>query len=228
MEWIAHRGKTNQALENTTEAFKAAAIDSLYQGIECDVYPSVDGEFFVYHDEDFSRLSNFQTRLLDLTSLEIEAIKLRNTKGQEYAIPKLTQFLDICKKYQKRPIIEIKKVHQFQELHQLLQLLEPYLKLNPIIISFQIDYLKYLRALAPIELLFLTSTINDEMIYDCRVNEFGFNLHEKLLNHTTVTLLKKKGFKVGFWTVSKQEKARLAEKLEVDYLTVDTTHFSTD
>ncbi|MCK9236121.1 MAG: glycerophosphodiester phosphodiesterase family protein [Acholeplasmataceae bacterium] len=228
MEWIAHRGKTNQALENTTEAFKAAAIDALYQGIECDIYPSIDGEFFVFHDEDFSRLSNYKTRLLDLTSFEIEAIKLYDINGQAYAVPKLTHFLDICKTHQKRPIIEIKQVHQFQELHQLLQILEPYLSLNPMIISFQIDYLKYLRALAPIELLFLTSTINDEMIYDCRVNEIGFNLHEKLLNDTTVALLKKKGFKIGFWTVSKQEKARLAEKLQVDYLTVDTTHFSTD
>ena len=43
MEYIAHRGKTQEALDNTIEAFEHAGQDAHFIGIECDIHSTLDG-----------------------------------------------------------------------------------------------------------------------------------------------------------------------------------------
>lgn len=221
MKYIAHRGKTIHALENTKEAFLDAAKDSHYDGIECDIYTSRDGEFFVFHDESTKRLSREKHLVMDLTFDELKQIKLTDKLSNFYEIPHIIEFLDICKTYQKQPVIEIKKLHDITNLHNFLALLDDYRGLNPIVISFNIDYLKYLRAISNIELYLLTNDINDQLIYDCRVNELNFNIDKKIINKEIVTKLKKKGFKVAVFTVNSKKQENEFKNLKIDLLTTD-------
>ena len=221
MKIVAHRGKTNQALENTIEAFLAAARDHQFEGIECDVYSTIDHEFVIHHDHHLSRLANDDRLIMDLTYKKLENINLKGIDGTLYKIPHLVEFLNICKNHQKRPIIEIKKLHDISLLHNLLTLLDDYMDLNPMIISFDLNYLKYLRTLSNIDLYILTTEITGQLMYDCRVNEINFYINKESVTKDLVDVLKNKGFMVGVFTVNDHDTRVLCEKLKVDYLTTD-------
>lgn len=221
MKYIAHRGKTDNALENTIEAFIAAANDPHFDGIECDIYTTQDKEFVIHHDHTLERFADMDDQIMDLTYDEIKNIKLYDKNSNVYHIPHLVEFLDICKKHQKRPIVEIKKIHDISLLHNLLVLLEDYEMINPMIISFDLNYLKYLRTSSTLDLYYLTNEITDEMMYDCRVNEINFYINKESVCKQTITTLKKKGFLIGVFTVNDKKTEELCKSLELDYITTD-------
>jgi len=221
MEYIAHRGKTIKFLENTVEAFVDAAKDSHFDGIECDVYTTLDHEFVIHHDHNFLRLAQDERHIMDVTYQELESINLVDQKNKTYKVPHLVEFLNICKTYKKRPIIEIKEIHDITLLHQLITLLDDYMEISPTIISFNINYLKYLRTISHIDLYFLTTEITEQFMYDCRVNEINFNINKESLSKETISILKKKGFKVGVFTVNEQDIENNCKKLNVEFITTD-------
>jgi glycerophosphoryl diester phosphodiesterase len=216
MEYIAHRGKTQKALENTLEAFEHAGQDNHFVGIECDIHSTLDGIFIVHHDDSIKQLDN--KKIVELNFQEIKNIKLEG----KYQIPLLEEFLDICKKYQKVPMIEIKKVADIEHLQQLITMLELYQDIKPVIISFNMNYLKYLRTQTQFDMYFLTTEISDQNMYDCRVNEINFYINKESLNKETIKTLKSKGFKIGVFTVNETEIEKHAKNLEIDFLTTDT------
>ena len=220
MEYIAHRGKTKEALENTLEAFIEAGKDQHYVGIECDIHSTLDGVFVVHHDETLKRLADDERNIIDVNYEDIKDIELSD-ETKSYALPTLESFLDICMTYKKIPMIEIKRVSNIEHLNQLLIMLELYHELNPIIISFNINYLKYLRAISNLELYFLTKEITEQNMYDCRVNEINYYINKESIDKLTIKTLKSKGFKIGVFTVNDEETEEEAKKLNIDYLTTD-------
>ncbi len=88
---IAHRGlHGNGVCENSREAFTSAIEAGL--PIELDVNVSADGECFVIHDDDLSRLCDADVFLSSLNSDEIK--KYRLTVGGE-DIPTLREVLEL-------------------------------------------------------------------------------------------------------------------------------------
>lgn len=221
MKYIAHRGKTINALENTKEAFIDAALDSHFEGIECDIYTSSDHEFIVFHDESTKRLSTKNQKIMDLSYDEIKQIKLYDKNKKIYGIPHLVEFLDICKAHQKNPIIELKKIHDISLLNNLFVILDDYANLEPVIISFNMNYLKYLRAISNIKLYLLTTDVDDQLIYDCRVNELNLYINKESLNKSLVEKLKKKGFSIGVFTVNDKKIESKCRELNIDLFTTD-------
>jgi glycerophosphoryl diester phosphodiesterase len=221
MKYIAHRGKTTNALENTKEAFTAAALDPHFDGIECDIYTSNDGEFVIFHDESTKRLSSENYQLMDLSYEKIKQLTLFDKKKNTYEVPHLVEFLDICKMHNKKPIIEIKKIHDITQLNNLFVILDDYANLEPIIISFNINYLKYLRALSIIDLYLLTTDVDDELIYDCRVNSLNLYINKESVNKALIQKLKKKGFNIGVFTVNDKKNEAICKELVIDLLTTD-------
>lgn len=220
MEYIAHRGKTKEALENTLEAFIEAGKDQHYVGIECDIHSTLDGVFVVHHDDTLKRLADDERNIIDVNYEDLKDIELSD-ETKSYALPTLESFLDICMTYKKIPMIEIKRVSNIEHLNQLLIMLELYHELNPIIISFNINYLKYLRAISNLELYFLTKEITEQNMYDCRVNEINYYINKESIDKLTIKTLKSKGFKIGVFTVNDEETEEEAKKLNIDYLTTD-------
>jgi glycerophosphoryl diester phosphodiesterase len=172
----------------------------------------------VHHDDSIKNLNNDNRKIIDMDFHEIKDVKLEG----KYDIPTLETFLEICKTYKKIPMIEIKKVANIEHLNQLLILLDLYKDIKPIIISFNINYLKYLRAISDIELYFLTTEITDQNMYDCRVNELNYYINKESLNGQTIKVLKSKGFKIGVFTVNEKEIEEQAKKLSLNYLTTDS------
>ncbi len=225
MKQIAHRGLSSQAPENTIASFNLAAQNEHFYGIECDIYTTKDNEFVVFHDEDLKRMLKIPSNLMDLTYEELSSYPIKSgSKIKTYPnqnIPKLTDYLDICEANQKAAIIEIKKVHEMEQLSLLLEILEQYPTVEKIVISFNLSYLKYMRSISEIELQYLTEKVTDSLIYDLRVNHIDFSINQASAKPNLIAKLKKKGFKIAIYTVNNKYQARRLEKLGIDYITSD-------
>ena len=109
MLWIAHRGESFDAPENTMSAFRLAGQTGA-DGIECDIHLTLDGEIVCIHDADTRRTSNgnfkiAETLFADLRNLDFGSWK--DVKWQGEKIPLLAELLDIVKPGMK-VFIEIK------------------------------------------------------------------------------------------------------------------------
>ena len=225
MKYIAHRGFSSKAPENSIPAFELAALSNTHFGIECDVHQTKDDQFVVFHDDNLKRMTRKDVLLADLTYDELKLIPLKSGKNiRKYTnstIPLLVNMLEICSKSNKTAVIELKRLNDISQLLNLMSLIEQFPGLSVVIISFNMNYLKFLRAISNVPLQLLTSTLNDEIIYDCRVNQLDFSLDKKIAIQKNIKRLKKEGFKISVWTVDDPKKAESLRKSGIDYITTD-------
>ena len=71
VKYIAHRGMSGYAPENTLAAFKLAG-EYGYYGCECDVVETLDGEFVILHDDTVDRTTNGTGYIMELTYNQIK------------------------------------------------------------------------------------------------------------------------------------------------------------
>ena len=95
----AHRGASAYAPENTLEAFQLA-IDMKSDGIELDVYLTVDGELAVIHDGAIDRTSNGTGKVTELPFSEMRKYDFGysdkfNGKYKNVKIPSLAEVFDL-------------------------------------------------------------------------------------------------------------------------------------
>ncbi len=225
MKYIAHRGLSSKAPENTIPAFELAAKEQRYFGIECDVQMTKDNQFVIFHDDDLQRMTKAKVRVRDLTYEELMEYNISKGNGikkyKDLKIPLLTDYLEICSFHSKTAVIEVKHVHDITMLTDLINLLDDYPSLTVIIISFNMNYLKYLRAITQAELHYLSDSITESEIYDARVNQLGLSLRKDIISKTLVNRLKKEGFKIAVYTVNDTKDALKFQNLGIDYLTTD-------
>ncbi len=225
MKLIAHRGFPKKAPENTIPSFQLAAKSKLHFGIECDIRQTKDDVFVIFHDNDLKRLMKSPLKIAELTYEELQEFTFkagRNIKKYpDLKVPMLSEFLDICASSKKTPFIEIKQLNDITQAISLLTLIENYPKVKVVVISFNINYLKFIRALSDITLQLLTDKINDDIIYDCRANHIDLSLEKKILTKNVIKRLKKEGFKIGVWTVDDSRHIEIYKKMGVHYLTSD-------
>mgnify|MGYP000934229562 FL=1 len=133
----------------------------------------------------------------------------------------MSDFLEICSHNNKTAIIEIKKLSSISQSINLFTLLDKYPGLDVIVISFDMNYLKFIRAISNLPLQFLTSTLDDAIIYDCRANQIDLSLDKKIAIQKNIKRLKKEGFKIAVWNVDDPKKAASLQKSGIDFLTTD-------
>lgn len=114
-----HRGLSSAAPENTVPAFTLAGQGGAW-GIETDVHESTDGVFYVFHDDTVDRMTDGTGNIAEMTSTQIDALNIdAGSHIEEYPglkIPKLSEYLAICKKYGCIPVIELKNITNYDDL----------------------------------------------------------------------------------------------------------------
>ena len=140
---IAHRGLwEGEIVENSIPAYKNA-IEHGYP-IEIDVHKSLDGELFVFHDDNLSRLANADSEIQYLHSKDIKALNLNNTLEK---IPTLKEVLKIVDG--KVPILlEIKNQKDSSIVKRVVEEIKDY-KGEIAVQSFNPFYIIKLKKLAP-------------------------------------------------------------------------------
>lgn len=108
--YIAHRGDTRLAPENTMPAFMLARQFG-FNAIETDISVTSDGHFVLLHDDTINRTSNGIGPISGMTLEEARQYDYGAWFDQQYngtSIVTLTEFLHWCRMTGIRPVLEIK------------------------------------------------------------------------------------------------------------------------
>lgn len=223
---IAHRGLSGLESENTIEAFVAAANRSYY-GIECDIHITKDHEFVVIHDYDTKRVSHQNLVIKDSLYQELLEINLYDylyENPQPFRkIPRLQDYLEVCKKYEKVAIIELKPRFTMDQIKKLLKILDEYNYLSQsIIISFDLENLINLRKInKELSLQYLIKDFDQEALDNCRKHKFDINLNYQNLSLEIVKKFHKYHIKVNTYTVNNPIVALMLVTWNVDFITTN-------
>lgn len=242
--FIGHRGTSSKGgVENTLSAFKTA-LKLGFDGIETDVRVTLDNQFIVFHDNTLERLTNFSSKksLIDVnkaTFKELEMVQLSQKVNEKVVFDKVTLFKDylaICKKNQKIPVIELKwtnginssndnsENYDFSNLDRLVEMIQDYgLFDKAYIMTSMVGCLLYLREKYKVlKLQLLCSSKVEEYISICLKNNINLDVNFEFCTKEIVDLFHSAGLLVNIWTLN--DKTLLNKYLEmgVDMITSDT------
>ena len=218
---IAHRGLSSMETENTIEAFVAAANRN-YWGIETDVHVTKDGKFVVFHDDSTERMTG-KKLVVEKTSYKKLSKLVMDNNGIKSRIPLFEEYLDVCKKYGKKAVVELKNEFNSEDIKKLIKIIEKvnYIA-NVLFISFHFDNLIKVRTILPTQdVQFLTGTFSEDLLEKLRKNNFGIDIKYTELNEKNIAELKKKDILINCWTCDKPQKAAVLAALGVNYITTN-------
>lgn len=219
---IAHRGVSGLERENTKEAFILAGKKTYY-GIETDIHVTKDGKFIVCHDHNILRVTGVDLVIEDSNYEDIIKHKIYNfntEEKKELVFPYLTDYLTICKKYDKQAILEIKT--EVDELYAS-KIVEEVINCNwydkTTIISFNLNNLLHIRKKYDIKLQFLTGELDEELLNVLINNKIGLDYYFKNLTKDIVDYFHSNNLDVNCWTVDDEDDAYKLIQMGVDMIT---------
>ena len=219
---IAHRGLSGIERENTIRSF-TAAVNRSYYGTECDIHLTKDKKFVICHDDNISRVSNYDIKIKDVTLKALRKYRLKEfnseNDGDDLLVPTLDEYLDLHKKYNKHCIIEIKCDITPKQAKYLLDRIKE-MKDLIIFIAFDMNNLIKLRKLdKDIPMEFLASKYDENYIKDLVKYNFGLDIYYKELTKERISDLHKKGILVNAWTVNDKDVCEELIDWNIDFIT---------
>lgn len=221
---IAHRGVSGLEKENTCSAFVAAGNRS-YFGIETDVHLTADGKFIIIHDDDTLRVSG-ELYAVEETDFEtLRQICLLDTDGRrgraDLLLPELSEYIGICKKYDKVSVLELKNHMPPEAVRQIAETIrkEGWLE-QTIFISFDLPNLLALREALPEQpAQYLVSKIDGALLDTLKAHRLDLDIWYKALTPEFAAACRANQIKVNVWTVDTLEDCRRMTAWGVDYIT---------
>ena len=221
---IAHRGLSGIETENTNAAFIAAGNRS-YFGIETDVHKTSDGKFVVIHDDETGRVAAENISVEGSSFDDLRKVKLHSPDGTfgraDMLIPTLKEYINTCKRYEKKAILELKNEFTSDEIKSICNEIneEEYLS-EVIFISFCFDNLVRLREFYPGQTVqFLIDDYSDDL--PDLLSKHGFDLDIKYTSLTKerIETLHKNGIKVNCWTCNDKDVGEELCRYGIDFIT---------
>lgn len=221
---VAHRGLSGLEKENTNAAFVAAGNRS-YFGIETDVRKTADGKFVLNHDNHFKRVAGENLVVEESTAKLVHSVQLPDIDGTKDRVDlhpaKLENYISICKKYEKKCILELKDQVTREDLEAMIRVIEGFAYLeNVIFISFVYENLVLLRELLPAQpAQYLAFELNDEIIKMAVDADVDVNIRHQKLTPELIEKAHAAGRKVNCWTVNTREEGERLAAWGVDFIT---------
>ncbi len=230
--FIGHAG-CYFGMMNTEEAFFKAATVRGYQAIECDVKQSKDGVFVTCHDDVFGGVEIANTNWYDLK--DVEASVTRGGIKYTSKICTLERYLEICKQYNLKAIVELKyslgiNNNDQSRMPQLMELIEKVgMVENTIFLGSQYNCLIWTRnnGYSNISCQYLVNSMANDVFYQrCIDNnlDISFNIEYDTNNKEWIDKYHAAGKKVSCWTFSQYTTKEDLQKyidMGVDFVTCD-------
>lgn len=225
VQMVAHRGASGLALENTVLAFEEAGRRDYY-GIEADVRLTADGKFIIVHDSDLKRFGlDFSIEQTDFATLR--ALRFKDIYGESEDetcfLPTVEEYIDICKKYDKQAVLELKGemiADKIWELAQDISALGWFERTT--FISFQRDNLSALRRSYPdASAQYIVQQVEKGDIEFMLQNKIDGNFIWSSITPARVRKLHRAGLKVNCWTVDTRACALYMRACGVDMITTN-------
>jgi len=219
---IAHRGVSGLETENTKEAFIIAGNKSYY-GIETDVHVTLDGKFLICHDDNILRVTGKdliieQNNYNDIIKNKIYKFK---TDINQLEFPNLTDYINICKKYNKEAILEIKNEVKEEDALRIVEEIKSigWLEHTTIISFCMINLLNIRKYYKDIKLQFLTGEFNDDLLKILVNNNISLDYYFGNLTKEIIDKMHDNNLVVNCWTVDKEIDADNLIDMGVDMIT---------
>lgn len=220
---FAHRGGSLETSENTIEAFHyALSIGSDY--IETDVQLSKDGKVYIFHDDSLKRIANIDKEFSELSSSEINSIKIF---GNQH-IPTLEETLetfpttkfniDLKTDTVAEPALEILKKHNTKDRICIASFSDERIALAN-------DYLPGVcTSMGPNQILKVRlaawKLISPKLTSDCvQIPIYKYGI--KLATKTLVDFCHARDLKVHVWTINEAHAMEKLIKIGVDGIITD-------
>lgn len=232
---IAHRGVSGLEPENSIPAFIAAGNRS-YFGVETDVHATADGKFVVIHDSQTARVAGDDINIEQSSYRLVREIRLQNLgKLQKDAgitaddvsyrpdliIPSLEEYITICKKYDKKCVLELKGAFAPEMIAKMVEEIRALDYLDGVIfISFNFDNMVCLRNMLPNqEMELLISRYDSEVLGWLNQYNWDIDIRYSAITKEAVDEIHANGHKINCWTVDEKEFAETLVAWGVDYIT---------
>ncbi len=223
---VANRGLSGIETENTIFSFLAASNRS-YFGISCDLNISKDSTIIVTLDDTLLRLGLLNLYIPSFTYDELRKFSLVDRKTSNLDaniyIPKLADFLSICKVYRKVAFINLDKIAKIEQVDRIVEEVETLhdIKRTSLITSNKKHIAHLLKKVEKKYLFLVINKSSDEAFEYCK--NHGINVH---VTHGTVSkeFIKNMhlyGLKVSTGTVNDKEQAEKLIKYDIDYIFTD-------
>lgn len=234
---VAHRGLSGLEPENTVSAFIAAG-NRTYFGAECDVHVTKDGKFVVIHDDNTGRVAEKNINIDESTFEEVRTVALDNICGLErkivgadvhysnrsdLVIPEMHEYINICKKYGKKCVLELKNRIEKKYIKQIVDEIKELDYLDGVIfISFNLDNLIDLRSILPEQKIqYLVREYNKVLLDTLNKYKFDLDVYYGSLTKNIVEEVHANGHIVNCWTVDNKGDGERLASWGVDQITTN-------
>lgn len=229
---VAHRGMRSVAPENTTASFDEAGKHG-YWGAECDVYRTKDGVWIISHDSHTYRMMDKSAFIEKKTYKELMDMNVDNgvniDKYEDLKICSLEEYLDICKKYNMTPVIELKGKNNTEYYSEIVELANQF-EVNPVYISFHIENLQTMRRLTQCKMYYLVQKISEDDIEDAKsIENCGIDFNGNKDKNFKSDIIKKcqdAGLELGAWTINEEDDLQKLEQYGVTLITTDCIEYA--
>lgn len=226
-QMIAHRGMCGLEPENTNAAFVAAGNRSYY-GIEADVHKTSDGKFVIMHDENTLRMSGDDIEIAKATYETLRSLRLKQKDGKrgrtDLRIPSLEEYLEICRYYGKKAILELKDGFTSEEIDEICRVVEQleYME-QTVFISFRLNNLLLLKERNPEQAAqyLVEKDITDALIQEMADRNISIDAFQNAFTEEIIRKCREKGVVTNAWTVNEPEMARKLIDWGIDYITTN-------
>lgn len=222
---IAHRGLSGIECENTAAAFVAAGNRKSYFGIETDVHKTSDCNYVIIHDDETGRVADDNLNVENSLFSDLRKLRLNDKDGEireDLCLPTLSEYLRICKKYDKVGVLELKNPFMREDVKNIVQTVRKEYEIGKMIfISFDYQNLVYLREMEEeAKIQFLCSCdINEDLIEKLKKYNFDIDTYYSKLDEDNIKLLHLNGIEINCWTVDEPKYAEKLADWGVDYIT---------
>lgn len=229
---VAHRGMRSVAPENTTASFTEAGKHG-YWGAECDVYRTKDGVWIISHDSHTYRMMDKSAFIEKKTYEELMDMNVDNgvniDKYEDLKICSLEEYLDICKKYNMTPVIELKGKNNTEYYSEIVELANQF-EVNPVYISFHIENLQTMRRLTQCKMYYLVQKISEDDIQDAKsIENCGIYFNGNKDKNFKSDIIKKcqdAGLELGAWTINEEDALQKLEQYGITLITTDCIEYA--
>ena len=224
VKMVAHRGLSGLEKENTNAAFVAAGNRS-YWGVETDVHLTKDGQFIIIHDDNTERVAGDALSVENSTFETLRKVRLKDVDDQrgrtDLCLPSLQEYVQICKKYDKTCVLELKNPIPADAIERMVQLIRDEAYLDRVIfISFHLENCVCLRHLLPEQKIqFLTGYFPDWLVDTLKRYCLDLDIYYKALTKEIVDAVHAEGIEINAWTVDDVDDARRLADWGIDYIT---------
>ena len=212
---VAHRGLSGLEKENTCSAFVAACNRATYFGVETDVHRTADGQFVIFHDDNTARVG--------IDHMVIEETTFDTLRKLQLTVPTLMEYIEICKKYGKHCVLELKNQFKAGDVYKIASMIEKagYLE-HVTFISFALKNLIHLRRRYPQQpAQYLIKDWDDRVLEVLEKYDLGLDIYYKSATAENVRKVHALGQEYNVWTVNEAVDGEALVEMGVDFITTN-------